>query len=743
MLRAFRPAPPLPEEFIFGVATADHQCEAHDPDHQDIRDLWEQRLNQTLRGRATDFWNRYPEDVDRARALGCRAFRFSIAWSRVEPSAGQFDDAAFEHYRRLIATIRAAGMEPIVTLHHFTWPVHVEERGGTIADDFPAIYARYVAEVVNRLGKSVRYWITFNEPTQLVYGYVKPWWEPNYAVPPGLPEGTTTDEQLAAVAKLMRNLFLAHTAGRAVIKRATPEALVGSNPLLLGLPVWLQRFVDRRVTSLRDPDDLIRQGRRFAERALLEKGDVDVIVATLTMTPERAEQVAFSEVYYIAGQTLLVRDGSAVQGPQDLVGQAVAVVSGSTAEAAIRTHIPEAAVRAFADYAAARAALYAGQVAAILADNTILLGIMQQHPGQYRLAGDLLTEEPYAVAVVRGAPALLDAVDGAVRRFKESGAWAASFARHFPGRPIPPPPSLAVRATLADISGTQAASAAAQQPGVPNAPLPLAKPGTLLRRIQDRGYIVVAVKQDVLGFGYRDPNTGEWSGLEIDLARAIAQYIFGDADRARFRPATTEERIPLLRSILRIFDPLLKQFSTLSTALTSNWWHLGMAGKLPEFLCPRECVGQQDFVGFDYYWGIAALQINRIQQLLDAAAGHFDRAPVWPRALYGMLKYHADLLPDKPILLIENGSVEIADGVDRVTYLRRHIREVQRARRDGVNVIAYICWSITSNREWGLKFDKGSDFGLYHIELDSDPELKRVPTAAVEAYREIIKQQGV
>ena len=106
-----------------------------------------------------------------------------------------------------------------------------------------------------------------------------------------------------------------------------------------------------------------------------------------------------------------------------------------------------------------------------------------------------------------------------------------------------------------------------------------------------------------------------------------------------------------------------------------------------------------------------------------------------------MLKYHADLLPDKPILLIENGSVEVADGVDRVSYIRRHILEVQRARRDGVNVIAYICWSITSNREWGLKFDKGSDFGLYHIELDSDPELKRVPTAAVEAYREIISNR--
>src|SRR4029453_1228522 len=100
------------------------------------------------------------------------------------------------------------------------WPIHVEERGGAIGDDFPAIYARYVAEVVNRLGGEVRYWITFNEPTQLVYGYIKPWWERNYMVPPGLPEGATTEQQLTAIGKLMRNLFLAHPCGRAVTKRA-------------------------------------------------------------------------------------------------------------------------------------------------------------------------------------------------------------------------------------------------------------------------------------------------------------------------------------------------------------------------------------------------------------------------------------------------------------------------------------------------------------------------------------------
>jgi beta-glucosidase/6-phospho-beta-glucosidase/beta-galactosidase/ABC-type amino acid transport substrate-binding protein len=742
MLRSLMPTPALPESFLFGVATADHQCESYDQKCEDIRDVWERRRTLTPRGWATDFWNRYREDIGLAQALGCRAFRFSIAWSRVEPTAGVFDEQAFAHYQSLIEAIRAAGMEPILTLHHFTWPIHIEERGGMVADNFPALFARYVAEVVNRFGKLVRYWITFNEPTQLVYGYIKPWWERDYFVPPGLPEGATIDQQTAAVGRLIRNLFVAHTAARTVIKRGNPDALVGTNPLLLGLPVWLQRLVDLNVTRMRGVDDWMRQGRRFVERALLEHGDVDVIVATLTMTPERASQVDFSEVYAIAGQTLLVAAGSPIGGPRDLVGKTVAVVKSSTAEAAISRLIPEANVQVVGDYAAALAALDAGQVAAILADDTILVGLLITHQGRYQLAGDLLTDEPYAAAVARGNPQLLDAVDAAVRQFKESGAWATSYAQHFPGRPVAQPPNMASRLTLANVSGKEPPPGTPMPTSAAVGPLPLAPKRTLLRRIQDRGYIVIGVKEDVPGFGYHDPQTGTWSGLEIDLARAIALFIFGDSASVRFRPATTQERIPLLRSIVRVFDPLLKQIGILSTALTSNWWHLGMAGKLPEFLCPPECVGQQDFVGFDYYWGISTLQLNRIQRLMDAAMGRFDRAPVWPAALHGMLKYHAALFPDKPILIIENGSVELADGVDRATYIRQHIRQIQRACNNGIPVAAYICWSITSNREWGLAFDKSSDFGLYHIDLDTDPQLKRTPTSSIDVYRDIIKQRG-
>jgi beta-glucosidase/6-phospho-beta-glucosidase/beta-galactosidase len=154
-------------------------------------------------------------------------------------------------------------------------------------------------------------------------------------------------------------------------------------------------------------------------------------------------------------------------------------------------------------------------------------------------------------------------------------------------------------------------------------------------------------------------------------------------------------------------------------------------------------MGEQDFVGFDYYWGTRSLMPKRIQQLLGAASGHFETAPVWSGVLYEMLKFHAKLFPNQEILIIENGCVDTADGMTRGAYLREHIREVQRAYQEGINVVGYICWCITSNREWGLPFNKSSDFGLYHIDLDHDPELKRIETEDTTIYRNIVKQRAV
>jgi beta-glucosidase/6-phospho-beta-glucosidase/beta-galactosidase len=177
--------------------------------------------------------------------------------------------------------------------------------------------------------------------------------------------------------------------------------------------------------------------------------------------------------------------------------------------------------------------------------------------------------------------------------------------------------------------------------------------------------------------------------------------------------------------------------------LAADWWYLGMAGKLDEFLCPRSCIGKLDFVGIDYYWGISSLRLDRISRLIDAAYRRFDQAPVWPGALYTILRNLQSMFPDKPLFIFENGSVESADNMDRATYIRKHLEEISRAMHDGVNVEGYIVWALTSNREWDCEFSAGNDFGLFHIELDRDPLLIRGPfTPAAITYQEIIRNQG-
>ena len=732
---------PLPESFAFGVNTADHQCEAYEQDLEDIRDVWERLRDQTLREKATDFWNRYPEDIILAKKLGCKTFRLSIAWSRVEPKPGEFDDAAFEHYRQLLQTIRDTGMKSMVSLHHFTWPIHVESRGGTIAEDFPAIFARYATEATQRLGDLVDYWVTFNEPSQLVYGYVKPWWESEYFFPPGLPRGASFSEQMEAVGKLMHNLFLAHSKARTQIKSMYPEAKVGVNPMVLGLPRWLQWFIDRNVTSLRSREDLIARGKNYVERSLLEQGEVDVVLANLTVNQERRNRLAFSEAYYVAGETVLVKQNSTIEQLGDLANKNVAVVKSSTAASNIGKLLPQANPLVVADYGEAVRVVDFDQAVALLADDVIIQSTLQKYPEQYRLVGNKLTEEPYAAAVAKGNRELLNAVDIAVKRFKKSGEWKQSLERNFPNQDIPEPPRKGRRSTVAHITDREPHKSITSEP-VTEA-LPLASPKTALRKIQDRGYLIVAVKDNVPGFSYRDPDTGKYSGLEIDLARAIAKQIFNDASKVVFKPTNTQKRIPLVRSLVRFFDPLFQLFSIFSSFVNSNWWYLGMAGKLPEFLCPRECVGQLDFVGVDYYWGISDLRITKIQKLMNAAVGRFGGAPVWPEVFYHILKFHSRLFPDKEIIVIENGCVDEADGVDRSTYLRLHIEQLQRAVQDGANITGYVCWSLTSNREWGLPFDSNSNFGLYHVELDTDPDLKRIRTEAADTYEQIIRNRGV
>lgn len=156
----------FPPRFLWGTATSAHQVEGDNRGNDWW--AWEQAsAKRPHSGRACDHYARSSSDVEQMHALGYTAYRFSIEWSRIEPQPGRWNHRAIDHYRDLIRLCHRRGIKPFVTLHHFTNPQWIAERGGWTRGATVAAYLRYVRYVVGALGDVVDFWMTFNEP--LVY----------------------------------------------------------------------------------------------------------------------------------------------------------------------------------------------------------------------------------------------------------------------------------------------------------------------------------------------------------------------------------------------------------------------------------------------------------------------------------------------------------------------------------------------------------------------------------------------
>ncbi|MBI2870867.1 MAG: glycoside hydrolase family 1 protein [Candidatus Omnitrophica bacterium] len=159
---------PFPPDFLWGSATSAHQVEGNNTSSDWW--AWEQEGRVPFKsGLACDHFNRYDEDFDLARDFGQNAHRFSIEWARIEPQEGCFSDEAIRHYTQVIASLRRRGLEPFVTLHHFTNPKWFQERGGWVHRRAPFFFKRYAAQMAQSFKGQVRFWITINEPLVYVY----------------------------------------------------------------------------------------------------------------------------------------------------------------------------------------------------------------------------------------------------------------------------------------------------------------------------------------------------------------------------------------------------------------------------------------------------------------------------------------------------------------------------------------------------------------------------------------------
>ena len=154
----------FPKGFLIGASTAAHQVEGNNI-HSDY---WaqEQMPHSSFTepsGLACDHYNRYEEDIRLMAQAGLNAYRFSIEWARIEPEEGCFDENEIEHYRKVIRCCRENGVEPLVTLMHFTSPVWLIKKGGWEAESTIAYFRRYAAYVAEKLGSEIKSICTINE----------------------------------------------------------------------------------------------------------------------------------------------------------------------------------------------------------------------------------------------------------------------------------------------------------------------------------------------------------------------------------------------------------------------------------------------------------------------------------------------------------------------------------------------------------------------------------------------------
>jgi putative glutamine transport system substrate-binding protein len=167
----------------------------------------------------------------------------------------------------------------------------------------------------------------------------------------------------------------------------------------------------------------------------LQDGTVDLVISTMTVNAEREGQIDFSNVYYLAGQSLLVPKASAIASINDLAGKKVGTAKGSTSEQNIRKMAPQADVQLFDGYAEAVAAMDAGRLDAVTTDDNILIGFQAKEPNKWKLVGGQFTKEPYGIGIAKGHPETVEVVNKVLADLKKSGKWKELYKKNIPTTP--------------------------------------------------------------------------------------------------------------------------------------------------------------------------------------------------------------------------------------------------------------------------------------------------------------------
>jgi beta-glucosidase len=285
----------FPPGFLWGAATAAFQIEGSttvDGRSASVWDTFCRRPGAVVNGDtgepAADHYRRYGEDVELMRELGLGAYRFSTAWPRIRPGAGEPDSRGLDFYDRLVDRLLAAGIAPWATLYHWDLPQTLEDDGGWANRDTAYRFAEYAETIVSRLGDRVACWTTLNEPwCAAILGYAQ-----------GIHAPGRTEPKAAVAA--VHHLLLGHGLAMDVIRRHAPGSKAGLTlnlfpvvPADPGSAADLEAV--RRVDGLQNrlfldpvlrgayPEDLVEDLAPFGLADHVRAGDLGVISAPLDL----------------------------------------------------------------------------------------------------------------------------------------------------------------------------------------------------------------------------------------------------------------------------------------------------------------------------------------------------------------------------------------------------------------------------------------------------------------------------
>ena len=277
----------FPPDFKWGCATAAHQVEGNNTNN----DWWAwEHVDGHIRGNqksglACNWWgDGFERDMEYAVHMHNNAHRLSIEWSRIEPKEGQWDSAAIDRYRAMLTLMREHGIEPMVTLHHFSNPLWASERGGWESPDIVPLFERYATKAVEALKDLCDLWVTINEPNgYAVGGYLRDVDPTSVAIaqnamPPG-------KDGLGLALNVVDHLMLGHAAAYHAIHRAQENARVGvAHHMRLFEPYRSNSLLDRWVAGNRDRlfnqlilDAMLRGRLRFVKRVRSLRNTADFI----------------------------------------------------------------------------------------------------------------------------------------------------------------------------------------------------------------------------------------------------------------------------------------------------------------------------------------------------------------------------------------------------------------------------------------------------------------------------------